>query len=335
MAEVKRPVLEHFMKMGIIKRGDDPSLIIRRIPIGIPTIDEALGGGLGVQKNYLIVGPESTGKTILCQTFAKAVQDNAIEVLGKKKGDPAVKYDQIVYIDLEGSFDRDWWAISGVDLARLHHVSPVTASDTINVLLAMMLEMPVGMVILDSTAALLPDAEMESGAEGQRMGLLGKHVAFLYRNLPAANLHTVFVAVNHVRSPLNGQFEEYYPGGVEQRYLSHVTLRTRRQSYIKDPATQTAIGFTMEVLFKKNKLGGMDMGGAIELPFYYKTQIDVAIALIDFAKEKGIIRTSSAWHYLPAAEGQEPQKFLGIAAMREWLTTTPGAMEWLRNEIAL
>lgn len=112
--------------------------------------------------------------------------------------------------------------------------------------------------------------------------------------------------------------------------MSHVTIRTRRESYITDNATR--VGFNMELLFKKNKLGGIHQDSSITLPFMYGSQIDVLQALIDFAIEKGII--VQAGPYFRIITGAEkPPQFLGRGALRGELTQNQELFGWLQHSV--
>lgn len=303
----------------MVRPGSDPSFEVRRQPVGLQALDEALGGGLCYARNYLLVGPESTGKTIITQYAAKAIQQSE-------------ERNRVAYIDVENSFDRDWWSQSGVDLDKLYIARIITAEEVADFIHAVVTEsQDIGLIILDSIAGLMSSQDMEQTAEatGFKTGV-PKAMQNVYRTLAALNRNIIFIAINQLRAPLDGSFDEVYPGGRAQRYMTHVTIRTRRESYITDDKTR--VGFNMELLFKKNKLGGIHQDGSIVLPFMYGSQIDVIQALIDFAMEKGIVTQAGPYYRVNTGEAKPPQ-FLGRGAIRSALAENQELYGWLHHAV--
>ena len=112
MAKKDNPTVESLLKDGLIMRGNDPRLVIRRLPSDIPGFDELLGGGWPAGRYTQIVGPESTGKTVLLQ-YAVASQQH-------DEDKPVC-----LILDHERGYDANWWAGSGVDVDGMLVAKPM------------------------------------------------------------------------------------------------------------------------------------------------------------------------------------------------------------------
>jgi recombination protein RecA len=169
MAEPK--TIADYMKDGIIKKGNDPSLRYERVPTGISPLDDLLGGGIPTGRNILLYGYESTGKTLLAQYIAAAIQKT--------------KKPKVIYIDNEGTYDEDWWKKSSVDTEELLHTMPVTAEDTINMMGDLLNDPSVGLFILDSIPGMVPAIVVnpKRGAEQPTVGGNAHLITLMYQKL--------------------------------------------------------------------------------------------------------------------------------------------------------
>ncbi|MEQ1678479.1 MAG: AAA family ATPase, partial [Chitinophagaceae bacterium] len=118
---------------------------LTRLSTGSLAIDLELGGGVPFGKVTMIVANESAGKTTLAINMIVEAQK-----LGKR----------VVFIDVEGTFDKDWAETIGVDLSKLHIAIPDVGEQAVDILDAVVQSNEAGLVILDSIAALMPAAEL-------------------------------------------------------------------------------------------------------------------------------------------------------------------------------
>ena len=305
--------IEGLLKEGLLMRGNDPRLEIRRLPSGVPGFDDLLGGGWPAGRYVQIVGPESTGKTILLQ-YAVASQQQEDH---KSK---------CLILDHERSYDAKWWAASGVDVDELLVSQPMFGEEGIGVILACIEAEPeLGLVGVDSIAAMMPRAmvEPEKGAEQHFVGTQAKLVAKFFAMITPQMDDIVFILLNQMRANIGG-YEENYPGGWAMRHSNHITLRTRREGWIKEG--EERVGFILEIINKKNKVGGIQ-GASIQIPFHFKGQIDMIQSYIDEALEKKIIINRSPYY-----KWGEISK-LGKAALRQYLVDNPEEFERLKAEL--
>lgn len=317
MAKKDSPTVESLLAAGLIMRGNDPRLVIRRLPSDIPGFDDLLGGGWPAGRYTQIVGPESTGKTVLLQYAVASQQHDSDKPL-------------CLIIDHERGYDAKWWAASGVDVDELLVAQPMYGEEAIEVILGIIRAEPgnLGLVGVDSIAAMYPHAmtEPDKGAEQHFMGTQAHMIARFFAMITPEMDDIVFILLNQMRANLKaGSYEETYPGGWAMRHNNHVTLRTRREGWISEGDKR--VGFSMEVINKKNKVGGVQ-GESITIPFHFKGQIDMTQSYIDEALERKIITAR-----LPYYKWGEVSK-LGKAAMRQHLIDNPEEFERLKAELA-
>ncbi len=266
---------------GVLLRADDQRLQVKRVSTGIPMLDACIGGGLVFGRNVLCVGPESTGKTLLAQ-FAAA------ELM---RLDPAAK---VLLIDAEFSYDPVWWSQSQVDQQRLLVTQPTRGEDAVDTMMEVCNADPaVRMVIIDSLATLNPSALVDKATGERSVAPLAMLLLAMYAKIPQLLARGVIVyAINQMRANISG-YDDVYPGGREQRHNSHLILRTRREEWIKEGTER--VGYRMEVLIKKTKIGGVQDSSCI-IPVRFTSQIDLLSSYIDEAIERRIIATAGPYY---------------------------------------
>ena len=302
----KKSKFESALKSGHVQRGDDDRLQLKRLPFGIPNLDEALGGGIPWGSSILIVGPESTGKTILSQYAIAQAQ---------KTERPLV-----LYLDTERTYDRDWWESSGVDPEKLFVVRAPTGEEIIDIATDALLDNEdIGMVVVDSLAGMPPSRIVAETAERQDIGSLARLVQLLYIKLTSVLEGRILIATNQLRENISG-YAERYPGGQSQKYFSHIILRTRREGWLTEgDSAKNRIGFNMEVQVTKNKTAPPQ--GTVKIPFRFNSQMDLVSILIDEAIADGRIVQKLPYYQI----GDE--KILGKENLRRFVMENPDAIE--------
>lgn len=314
MADVKK-----LMETGLIKRGNDESLYLKRISLGLPQLDDLLGGGVPVGRCLLAYGPESTGKTLLAQYITAAVQ---------KTEKPLA-----LLMDLERSFDETWWKQSGVDTSNLMVSSPATAEEAIDIMMAVMNEPTLGLMIVDSIPAMIPApiADPEKSAEDKTIGLLAKLVTLMYSKLVHAlsEKGVILLTTNQMRETIGGYDElAALPGGRAQRHFSQIILRTKREGWLKDSKGNNE-GYIMEITSKKNKTCSVADGTSITMPFLAKGGIDLLTAYVNDGVKKEFIEKKGPYYYY-GGKGH-----LGIPNLRNFFVENPNEFETLKVQLAV
>lgn len=295
----KTLTLDDMIKSGILKYGNDPTLDIEVVPIGIPALDEILGGGFPRRRNTLIVGDYSSGKTFLAQQVIRQVQ---------KAGGLAA------YIDVERSYDREWFRASGINVDELLVPQPEYGERAIDIAIAL-LEASVDCIVLDSIGALVPMAEEEASAEQQTIGLHPRLVTKAYKKITVANKNSIFIAINQRTKAIGPYPVDVFPGGKKQSDLSHIILKVNREQWITEGDKKKKVGFDIHIEAIKNKL--TRPWGECTLPFYFSGEIDETVTNIDLGLLKGIITVAGPYYQYGEV------KKLGKTALRTWFKENP------------
>lgn len=201
---------------------------VERLPTGIYPFDFASGGGFPRGKLSIVWGRESTGKTNL---LLKAIAQNQILEPDKRN----------VFIDVEHSYDKKWAALLGVDNDKLVLFKPDYGEQAVDIIQAAMQADDVGVIGIDSIAALIPTNEMDSTAEKVQVGgnallvskLMKKSVLELSKASRRGSWPTI-IAINQYRLKIGVMFgnPETQPGGNALKHTSGLTIHLRGKDII-------------------------------------------------------------------------------------------------------
>jgi recombination protein RecA len=159
-------------KGAVMKLGDAKHVDIEIIPTGSLTLDLALGvGGVPRGRVIEIFGPESSGKTTLALHIIAQAQ---------KRGEVAA------FIDAEHALDPDYAKRIGVDTKNLLISQPDTGEQALDIVEALVRSNSVGIVVIDSVAALVPRAELEGEMGDSHMGLQARLMSQALRKITSS-----------------------------------------------------------------------------------------------------------------------------------------------------
>ena len=228
---------------GIIMRmGQATHLVVESIPTGALSLDIALGVG-GVPRGRIIeiYGPESSGKTTLCQHIVSEAQ---------KLGGICA------FIDMEHALDPSYAAKCGVDVDNLYVSQPDTGEQALEIADALIRSGAMDVVVIDSVAALVPRAEIEGEMGDTHVGLQARLMSQALRKLSGVikQTNTVVIFTNQLREKIGVMFgnPETTPGGNALKFYASVRLDIRRIQAIK--AGNDVTGNRTRVKVKKNKV---------------------------------------------------------------------------------
>ncbi len=298
-------------KTGIkILPGSAPELVIQRVPIDIPLIDNLIGGGFPKGRITLLAGHYSTCKTFLCQKLIKSVQ-----ALGGK----------CVYIDAEKAFDPAWFQKTGVNIDELYVIQPDTGEQALDVAV-FFLKQEFDLVILDSIATLLPNVEEEESVEKSTIGLLARLVNKGLRKMTGAlSNKSILVLINQLRESIGGYgLNESLPGGKGQESHASIIVRFRKGAKLEENGN--IVGYNVHCVQHKNKVGGVPLQ-AIDLPFRFDGTLDLLTGMIEIAMDKGIILRKGGWFYL--YDG----KYHGSMGIKTALQDNPELMKRFEDDL--
>ncbi len=267
---------------AIMRLGERNELQIETISTGCLSLDIALGvGGLPRGRMVEIYGPESSGKTTLCQHVIAEAQ---------KLGGVAA------FVDVEHALDPSYAEKCGVNIDDLYVSQPDTGEQALEITEALVRSGAVDVVVVDSVAALVPQAEIEGEMGDSHMGLQARLMSQALRKLAGAvkQSNTLLIFTNQLRHKIGVMFgtPETTTGGMALRFYASVRLDIRRTQAIKDSGD--IIGNRTKVTVKKNKVAPPFR--VAEFDIMYNQGISRAGDVLDIAVEEGIIDKRGAFY---------------------------------------
>ena len=235
-------ILKRFGEGSIMRLGEATHLQVETIPTGSLALDLALGAG-GIPRGRVseIYGPESAGKTTLCQHIVAEAQ---------RRGGIAA------YIDMEHALDPNYAARCGVDIENLYISQPDTGEQALEIAESLVRSGAVDLIVIDSVAALVPRAEIEGEMGDSHMGLQARLMSQALRKLSGAikQSNTALVFTNQLRMKIGVMFgnPETTTGGNALKFYASVRLDIRRTQSIKTNAE--VVGNHVKVRVTKNKI---------------------------------------------------------------------------------
>ena len=282
LSQVLADIEKQFGKGAIMKLGDDTHSEIEVSPSGSLTLDLALGvGGYPKGRIIEIYGPESSGKT----TFAL----HAIAEVQKRGGRAA-------FIDAEHALDPVYAKNLGVDINNLLLSQPDTGEQALEICEALVRSEAISIVVIDSVAALVPQAEIEGEMGDSHVGLQARLMSQALRKLSGTinKTNTIAIFINQLREKVGVLFgnPETTPGGRALKFYSTIRMDVRRSEQIKQG--DNVIGNKTTVKIVKNKVAPPFKTAVLEI--MYGEGVSRASEIIDLAAEASIIEKSGAWY---------------------------------------
>src|SRR4051812_20992156 len=287
---------KQFGKGSIMRLGETTHVNVETIPTGSLSLDLALGGGIPKGRIIEIYGPESSGKTTVCLHAVAEVQ---------KSGGTAA------YIDAEHALDPAYAKRLGVNTDSLLISQPDSGEQALEILETLVRSNAVDIVVIDSVAALVPQAEIEGDMGDAHMGLQARLMSQALRKLTAVinRSKTTVVFVNQLRMKIGVMFgnPETTTGGNALKFYASVRMDIRRTSQIKQG--DSVIGNHVRVKVVKNKVAPPFREA--EFDIMYNQGISRVGDLIDLATAHDIVQKSGAWYTYKGeniAQGREAAK---------------------------
>ena len=281
---------------SIMRLGDAGKIHVETIPTGSLSLDIALGGGLPKGRVIEIFGPEASGKTTVCLHAVAEVQ---------KSGGTAA------YVDAEHALDPNYAKRLGVDIDKLLISQPDSGEQGLEVVETLVRSNAVDIIVVDSVAALVPQAEIEGDMGDAVMGMQARLMSQALRKLTGVISRTkcTVIFVNQLRMKIGVMFgnPETTTGGQALKFYSSVRMDIRRTSQIKQGETVT--GNHVRVKIVKNKVAPPFREA--EFDIMYNEGISREGDLIDLAAANEVIEKSGAWYEYSGqkiAQGREAAK---------------------------
>ena len=282
LEQVLADIEKQFGKGTIMKLGEQEDMDIEVSPSGSITLDIALGvGGYPKGRIIEIYGPESSGKTTIALHAIAEVQ---------KEGGRAA------FIDAEHSLDPVYASNLGVDIDELLLSQPDTGEQALEICDALVKSEAVNIIVIDSVAALVPQAEIDGEMGDSHVGLQARLMSQALRKLSGSinKTNTIVIFINQLREKVGVMFgnPETTPGGKALKYYSSVRLDIRRGEQIKQGTD--VIGNKTNIKVVKNKVAPPFKTASVEI--MYGEGVSHEGELVDLAAEANIIEKSGAWY---------------------------------------
>lgn len=299
LAQVLADIEKQFGKGAIMKLGEHENIEIDVVSSGSISLDIALGvGGYPKGRIIEIYGPESSGKT----TFAL----QAIAEVQKDGGRAA-------FIDAEHSLDPVYASNLGVNTDELLLSQPDTGEQALEICDALVKSEAVSIIVIDSVAALVPQAEIDGEMGDSHVGLQARLMSQALRKLSGSinKTNTIVIFINQLREKVGVMFgnPETTPGGKALKYYSSVRLDIRRGEQIKNGTDVVGNKTTIKVV--KNKVAPPFKTAVVDI--VYGQGVSQDGELVDLAADANIIEKSGAWYSYKGdklAQGRENVKLL-------------------------
>ena len=301
-----------FGKGSIMRLGESKTANVETIPTGSLSLDLALGGGIPRGRVIEIYGPESSGKTTVCLHAVAEVQKN---------GGTAA------FIDAEHALDPAYAKRLGVNTDSLLISQPDSGEQALEILETLVRSNAVDIVVVDSVAALVPQAEIEGDMGDAHMGLQARLMSQALRKLTGIISRTkcTVIFVNQLRMKIGVMFgnPETTTGGNALKFYASVRMDIRRLAQIKQG--ESVIGNHCRVKVVKNKVAPPFREA--EFDIMYNQGISREGDVIDLAVTNEVIQKSGAWFEY---EGQKIAQ--GREAAKKYLAENPKVFDKVAKE---
>ena len=314
LEQVLADIEKQFGKGAIMKLGSSEHMEIDVTSTGSLSLDIALGvGGFPKGRIIEIYGPESSGKTTIALHAIAEVQ---------KTGGRAA------FIDAEHALDPVYAQKLGVNINELLLSQPDTGEQALEICDALVKSEAVSIVVIDSVAALVPQAEIEGEMGDSHVGLQARLMSQALRKLSGtiSKTKTTAIFINQLREKVGVLFgnPETTPGGRALKFYSTIRLDIRRGEQIK--MGDSVIGNKTNIKVVKNKVAPPFRTATVDI--MYGEGVSKTGELVDLASENNIIQKSGAWFsYNGEKIGQ------GRENVKKYLRENPDILEEVENKV--
>lgn len=306
-------ITKQFGDGSIMKLGEAHKVDVELIPSGALSLDIALGGGYPKGRIIEIYGPESSGKTTLSLHAIAEVQ---------RRGGTAA------FIDAEHALDPSYAKRLGVDTDNLLVSQPDNGEQALEIAETLVRSNAVDLIVVDSVAALVPQAEIDGDMGDSHMGLQARLMSQALRKLTGIinKSKATVIFINQIRMKIGVMFgnPETTTGGNALKFYASVRIDIRRTGQIKEG--ENIMGNRTKVKIVKNKIAPPFR--IAEFDIMYNEGISNTGDVLDLAVQHGVVGKSGAWFdYKDGKIGQ------GREATKRYLKENPEILSEIEQKV--
>ena len=282
LEQVLNDIEKQFGKGSIMKLGENKHMKVDVVSSGCLSLDIALGvGGYPKGRIIEIYGPESSGKT----TFAlQAIAEH------QKLGGRAA------FIDAEHALDPVYAEKLGVNIDELLLSQPDTGEQALEICDALVRSEAISIIVIDSVAALVPQAEIDGEMGDSHVGLQARLMSQALRKLNGtiSKTNTTVIFINQLREKVGVMFgnPETTTGGRALKFYASVRLEIRRSEQLK--MGEGVVGNKTAIKVVKNKVAPPFKSASVDI--LYGEGVSREGEIVDLGAEAGIIEKTGAWY---------------------------------------
>jgi len=317
---VLKDIATDFGEGAIMKLSDVKKVDLDVIPTQSFALDLALGVG-GIPKGRIveIYGHEATGKTTLTLHIIAETQ---------KRGEVAA------FIDAEHSLDPRYAERIGVNLESLLISQPNSGEEALQIVEKLAKSGAVSLIVVDSVAALTPQAEIDGDMDQQQMGLQARLLSKALRKLTGitSKSNTSIIFLNQIRMKIGSFFgnPETTSGGLALKFFSSIRIELKRIAQIKSGAD--IVGSRIKAKIVKNKAGAPF--GTAEIDIYYNEGISQEIDILNMGLTYSVVqKKGNTYSFLKNASNEEEKLGIGLQTTKEFLKQNPKILEEIKKRV--
>ena len=312
LQEAVDEIKQRFGEGAIMKLKDARPVDVDVIPTGSISLDLALGvGGVPRGRVIEIYGPESSGKTTL-----------ALHILAEAQKQGGVG----AFVDAEHALDPDYSKRLGVNVEELLISQPDSGEQALQIVETLVRSGEVDIIVIDSVAALVPQAEINGEMGEFQIGLQARLMSKALRKLSSiiSKTKTVVIFLNQTRMKIGIMFgnPETTPGGLALKFYASVRINLRRIAQIKQK--EEIIGSRVKAKIVKNKVAPPFK--TAEFDIYYNEGISYFGDLLNAGIKEDIIKRAGSW-----LQFEDVKLGQGVEASKEFLRGNPKVTEKIKS----
>lgn len=309
LEEALKKIQKKYGENTMMTFSSDSVVPVERVSTGILPVDMILGGGLPKGRIIEIYGPESSGKTTIALKCIASFQSAGYVA---------------AFIDAEHAFDPSYARALGVNMEELQFTQPDSGEQALDIVDMLVKSDGVGIIVVDSVAALVPQKELDGDFGDANVGLHARLMSQAMRKLTGeASKHgCTIIFINQIREKVGVTWgsPETTTGGRALKFYASVRLDVRKGETIKDGDEATANHTKVKVV--KNKTYPPFKTATFDIVFGKGP--DEMGAVIDFAVQSDIIGKGGAWYMI------EGQNFQGLPKLKAYFESAEGKPQYER-----